>query len=230
MVKRLGSRGLLFGLVVVVGVLGLPGASSALPPNPSGGCQAVGLRVGSTPFGIANVAVTPCANDYARQVHVRVDRGSGSPWEIDLYDYHVRTASQFALVDWPQPIPGLFAEAEVADATVAPLSMPFFNPIFGVRAVWATANVPTATGATCTVINANSAESSVGKLYLGTTSIPVGNEPMDVPIDGVGVLHLNWKLFTGTLLVQRAVYLETGDPASDVVISEVRVTGCPFTA
>ena len=207
-------KGIVFGLVVAIGILGLPGRATASFVISAGtfGCRAMGVRVGTHPEIVANPAITPCADDAGRVAHIGVTV-AGSPYPVDVDDGYVWTTPRWE----PDGYDPVSASARVGDAIIGmyPLS-----PL-GIEAVYASALLPI-----CQPLRPEMARSSVGQVRLGITTLYPGADPMNVPIDGVGVLHLNWKRFSAAEVVQRAVYLETGNPETEVIIAEVRLRPC----
>jgi hypothetical protein len=230
MLRRLGSRIVLVALVFSAG-LARTAAADEWPPFdvlPRGGCQAVGARVGSDDSIVANRKVNPCASEEAEVARVTV-RAAGTPYVVSLTDPFVYTALGYSYGDGIAP--GLNARSTVADGVVGIQLSPAWVPMFGVRAVSAYVIAGAPSNFPCPTLESWMARSSVADVYLdngmiGPRMIPVGDKPMDILLPA-GVLHLNWQRLTATELVQRAVWLDTGNPASDVVIAEVRLTSCP---
>ncbi len=227
MLRRLGSRILVLGLALCLVIVGAPTTARADgPPTPSPrwGCQATGVRVGIYSEVVANRPFVPCSSDQGHVAHATVTV-DGSPYKVDVNDPSVRTTTQMG------PYADPSAVAHVADAAMgSPLSFEYSETI-GVRAVSAYAGGNARTD--CRAPMYWYGRSSVAEVHVVQPVTPAtlgvhlypGSEPMDVPIPNVGVLHLNWQHLTATEVIQRAVWLETANPATDVVVAEARA-GC----
>jgi hypothetical protein len=194
-----------------------PSASTATPsptvgPPGTFSCRASAVRVEGNPVleallgedgapfepFVANDDDSPCRTDSAELL----DTGntlSGPPGTLRVQVLDAETDATN----------GADAEASVARVRITDAGG---NVLLGARVI--------GSSATGRCVNGSpdlSGESSVATVVLNGETIPVGAEPLDVAIPGVGTLHLNYQTEDGGVLTQRAIFLDLDAPLEDVV-------------
>lgn len=190
-------------------------------------CEAAG--VDGVALSTANPANDPCRNSI---VNAGYDLSQAQPGPQG-FDFEVDADG----LDADTSVFGAGGvESDVGGPSVAffgPFALPF--DVFGVSGAVnadakATCESPAGSPPTLTSSSSVDLPGLVPPAGQPTRPVSVLTQPVNIPIAGVGTLHLNWEQRTSTEIVRRAVYLELAhNPAHPIVVGEARAgfTGNP---
>lgn len=106
-----------------------------------------------------------------------------------------------------------FGSADVADATV---TLPGLT--LSVKGVHTEAK-STISATSCTDTSV-SGLSRIATLVINGKQYVIGDQPISIPIPGVGGVYVNQRVVSGSLIIQRAVFVDLPGTALDVVVAE----------
>jgi hypothetical protein len=212
---------LLVVLVVVIGALAAGAApASAFSPFPE--CSASVVQ----PLNLFTAATDPCSYQETRALAVStpvVDAGLGT---IQVTTRAVDAITDVAPLHYPADIPGPDSITKIASADIDSVTI-----TVGLTTITATGlRAAIACDGTLSQLVSGS---TVAQVTINGTTTNVGDNQIDLPVPGVGTLHLNAfsQLFGFAarsmgqpipigLYTSRALWLETGADATDVIVGE----------
>lgn len=174
----------------------------------------LGIRLGS-----ANNPETPCRTQVDQLATVNQVIGNALPWPLSALNSTLKaTAVGGSTVSGPT-----FAGAEAHVATAA-INIPSLGLSLAVTGVQTTASA--ALGDSCGERTLNGT-SVIGGLVLNGGVLVIGDQPVSIPLPGLGGLYLNQRVVEGNTIIQRAVFLDLPGTALDVAIAESKAgVGC----
>ena len=182
------------------------------PAASANGCTASALRItgpsGTTEPVRANPGFSPCVDDYHAAYRAR---GSAGPVKVVADSLHATT-------DDDAPNRPYYNDYESAEATVSTVTISSGVTSVSASGIWSggTFECMSHTGECPPPF-----QSGVDNVSVNGDDYTVEPGVMDVPVPGLGTLHVNWS---GPLFTQRALWLEGAPGMPDVVVAEVR--GC----